>query len=129
MKKALAATILSVGITILTVPLVHSAYAADPSVEELELMNQKELCAMIETYNRLEKDEPEKQPTYNQWSPETKLEIAQWRLSFITRLYSNANRVYLVARKKNGGTYPAWVPKEFAEKRKLSLAVDCKLAK
>lgn len=42
------------------------AYAAELSVEELELMNQKELCAIIEGYNKLEKDTPEKQPGYDQ---------------------------------------------------------------
>jgi hypothetical protein len=106
------------------------AYAAELSVEELELMNQKELCAIVEGYNKLEKDEPEKQPGYDQWSPKTKLEVAEHRLSLLLRVYSNAKRIYLVARKKNGGsTYPAWVPKEFAQKGELSLAVNCKLAK
>jgi hypothetical protein len=105
------------------------AYAAELSVQELELMNQKELCAIVEDYNKLEKDVPEKQPGYDQWSPKAKLDVAQHRLSLLMRVYSNAKRVYLVARKKNGSTYPAWVPKEFAQKGELSLAVNCKLAK
>jgi hypothetical protein len=105
------------------------AYAAELSVEELELMNQKELCAIVEDYNKLAKDEPEKQPGYDQWSPKTKLDIAEYRLSLLLRIHLNAKRVYLVARKKNGGTYPAWVPKQFAQKGELSLAVNCKLAK
>jgi hypothetical protein len=105
------------------------AYAAELSVDELELMNQKELCAIVETYNKLEKDDPEKQPGYDQWSLKSKLDVGQHRLSLLTKVYSNAKRVYLVARKKNGGTYPAWVPKEFAQKGELSLAVNCKLAK
>jgi hypothetical protein len=90
---------------VLALLLPSFVYAANLSVEELELMNQKELCAKVEDYQFIEKNVPENQPGYDEWPLRTKLKVAEYHLSSLITVHSNAKRIYLVARKKNGGTY------------------------